>query len=89
MAKRGFLIRNELSLPFVEGQELYIGLDHGRVGGRSADLLVGRTLTGAVVGLRGAWQRLSYDAFAGRPVGKPAHFQADRVTAGFNLTLSF
>jgi hemolysin activation/secretion protein len=89
MAERGFLIRNDLSLSFGGGQELYLGLDHGRVGGRSADLLVGRNLTGAVLGLRGAWQRLSYDAFAGRPVGKPAHFQTDRVTAGFNLTLSF
>jgi hemolysin activation/secretion protein len=90
MAERGFLLRNELSLPFAGGrQEAYAGLDHGRVGGRSADLLVGRALTGAVVGLRGAWRQLSYDIFASRPVSRPAFFQTDPVTAGFNLTLSY
>lgn len=90
MAERGFLIRNDLSVPFGEsGQEGYVGLDHGRVGGRSADLLVGRNLTGAVVGVRGTWKNLAYDVFAGKPVSKPKGFQTDHTTAGFNLTLSF
>ena len=89
MAERGFLIRNDLSLPLsLPGQEIYVGIDHGRVGGRSADLLVGRSLTGAVVGWRGAYRNLSYDFFAGRPVSRPAFFPTDRTTAGFNLTLS-
>jgi hemolysin activation/secretion protein len=88
LAERGFLIRNDLSLPFGDGrQEIYAGLDHGRVGGRSTDLLVGRGLTGAVVGWRGAWKALSWDVFAGSPVKKPDSFATDSATAGFNLTL--
>lgn len=90
MAERGWLLRNDLALALGgSGQEIYWGLDHGEVGGRSAGLLVGRRLTGTVLGLRGAWRQLSYDLFAGRPVSRPAYFRTDHLTAGFNLTLSF
>ena len=90
MAERGFLIRNDQSLALGQtGQELYLGVDHGRVGGPSAELLVGRHLTGAVIGLRGRYQGLSYDVFVGGPLDKPENFQTHHRTAGFNLTLSF
>lgn len=90
MAERGFLIRNDLSLTLGEsGQEAYIGLDHGRVGGPSAELLVGRSLTGAVIGLRGSYKRLSYDVFIGGPLDKPENFQTHHRTGGFNLTFNF
>jgi hemolysin activation/secretion protein len=89
LAERGFLMRNDVSLPFGDGrQEIYAGLDHGRVGGRSADLLVGRGLTGAVLGWRGAWRALSWDVFTAAPVRKPDGFVTAPLTAGFNLTLS-
>jgi hemolysin activation/secretion protein len=88
LAERGFLVRNDVSLPLGDGrQEIYAGLDHGRVGGRSTDFLVGRGLTGAVVGWRGAWKTLSWDVFTGVPVKKPDGFATDSITAGFNLTL--
>lgn len=90
MAERGWLVRNELSwLLGNSGQELYAGLDHGVVGGRSAALLVGRQLTGGVIGLRGQLKDLSYDFFVGQPVKRPEGFRTDRATAGFNLSLSF
>lgn len=90
MAERGFLVRNDLSFPLGEtGQELYLGLDHGRVAGQSADQLVGRSLTGVVLGLRGNYKAFSYDVFVGGPIDKPENFTANHRTAGFNLTLSF
>ncbi|MDR1709108.1 MAG: ShlB/FhaC/HecB family hemolysin secretion/activation protein [Candidatus Accumulibacter sp.] len=90
MAERGYLIRNEISLPFADKrQEAYAGIDHGRVGGRTAELLVGRSLTGAVLGVRGHWKGISYDLFAGRPIRRPSAFKTDSVTAGFNLTMSY
>jgi hemolysin activation/secretion protein len=89
MAERGFLVRSDVSSPVGDGrQEVYAGLDHGRVGGRLADLLLGRSLTGAVVGWRGAWKTLSWDAFVGIPVKKPGGFATASITSGFNLTLS-
>ena len=90
MAERGWLIRNELGLSLGEsGQEAYVGLDHGQVGGQSAELLIGKRLTGAVIGLRGSVKGVSYDLFVGQPVRKPEGFKTVRVTAGFNLSVTF
>ena len=89
-AERGWLLRNDLSLPLAESnQELYFGLDHGEVSGKSSDLLVGKRLTGAVMGLRGVMQKINYDVFVGGPVEKPDQFTTAGSTAGFSLSASF
>lgn len=90
MAERGWLIRNDLGLMLgASGQELYVGIDHGEVGGQSAELLVGQRLTGAVLGLRGGYKNLSWDVFSGWPLAKPDGFRTAHNVGGFNLTLSF
>lgn len=89
-AERGWLLRNELSLAVGQsGQEAYAALDHGEVGGPSADLLVGRRLTGAVIGLRGGYKKWQYDIFLGGPVRKPDNFRTSHRTAGFSMSLGF
>lgn len=89
-AERGWLIRNELSGALgASGQQAYVGLDYGRVRGPSSELLVGKSLAGAVLGMRGAVKNLQYDIFLGTPVRKPAGFQTASVTAGFSLYYSF
>jgi len=89
-AERGWLLRHEIATALgAGGPELFIGLDHGRVGGPSSALLVGRQLTGAVVGLRGQFSRLQYEIFAGRPVKKPQSFATANATYGFQLNASF
>jgi len=90
MAERGWLVRNDLGLALGgSGQELYMGIDHGEVGGPSADLLIGKRLTGAVLGLRGSFKDLSYDVFAGQPLRKPEGFETAKTTAGFNLSWTY
>jgi hemolysin activation/secretion protein len=71
------------------GQEMYLGIDHGEVAGRSSKKLIGTRLTGAVVGLRGSYTGLSYDLFAGVPLAKPDGFTTSHVTTGFNLYWSY
>jgi hemolysin activation/secretion protein len=89
-AERGWLVRNELSGALgASGQEAYVGLDYGRVGGPSSELLLGKSLAGAVIGVRGAVKNLQYDIFLGKPLSKPAGFQTAPVTAGFSLNHSF
>ena len=89
-ADRGWLTRNELGWqPGQWGQELYIGLDYGRVGGADADRLPGRELAGAVLGMRGGWRWLHYELFAGQPLKKPDGFTTASTASGFNITLSF
>jgi len=89
-AERGWLLRNELCAVLGgSGQEVYVGLDYGRVGGRSSEVLIGKSLAGAVLGLRGGHKALQYDAFLGKPVSKPAGFKTASITAGFSLNYSF
>ncbi len=90
MAERGWLIRNDLALALGNsGQELYLGIDHGQVGGQSADLLVGKRLAGAVLGLRGGYKGGSWDLFAGWPLKKPDDFDTAKHAFGFNVNFSY
>lgn len=79
-AEDGWTLRNDLSfnldaLTGLPGQQLYTGIDVGRVGGPSAAYLSGRTLVGAVAGMRGRlsipYVNASYDLSAGWPLKKP------------------
>jgi hemolysin activation/secretion protein len=89
-AERGWLWRNDLGFALSDsGQEFYAGLDTGQVGGPTSELLVSTRLSGAVLGLRGAVQKLNYDIFIAAPVNKPEQFKTAGSTAGFSLSVSF
>ena len=88
-AERGWLIRNDLGFVFDPSREIYLGADYGEVGGASSPLLLGKHLSGAVLGLRGNYKQLSYDFFVGTPLSKPAGFRTASTTAGFQLNLQF
>ena len=87
---RGWLIRNDLGLALGgTGQELYAGADYGQVGGQSTNLLPGRHLAGAVLGLRGGYKGLYWDVFVGTPLAKPKGFSTGSTVTGFNLNWSY
>ncbi len=87
---RGWLLRQEIGWSVgALGSELYAGIDTGHVGGRSAALLPGRELTGAVIGLRGGMNGFAWDGFIGRPLSRPEGFRTADTTAGFYLSASF
>jgi hemolysin activation/secretion protein len=89
-AERGWFWRNDLSFALGQsGQEFYFGFDHGVVGGPSSELLVGKRLTGAVIGLRGSIQKMTYEIFIGGPVEKPDNYKTSGSTAGFSLSMNF
>ena len=89
-AERGWLVRNDLGWALGQtGQELYLGVDYGEVGGPSSRTLAGIRLSGAVLGLRGGYKGLAYDVFAGKPISKPSGFQTSGSVAGFNVNWSF
>ena len=85
-ADQGHLLRNEWSwfTPFA-AQQLYLGVDYGVVKGHSTTPLLGRTLVGSVVGIRGQVLSTGYDAFIGVPLSAPQGFMQDRLTLGFTL----
>lgn len=71
------------------GHRAYIGLDYGEVAGPSSQALVGTSLAGMVLGLRGAWGRLQYDLFVGTPLHMPRGFRTASTSGGFQASLSF
>ena len=92
LAERGWYSRNELSLNYVPNHQIYLALDAGHVSGPSAQYLLGQTLIGSALGLRGQFKlggQLSYDLFTGVPLRKPQGFNSKHPTFGFNLNYSF
>ncbi|WP_082985026.1 ShlB/FhaC/HecB family hemolysin secretion/activation protein [Gallibacterium genomosp. 3] len=87
---RGWLWRNEIAWNIAhQGQEIYLGIDHGRVAGIGTEELLGKQLTGAVLGLKGQLRGINYDLFVGMPLKKPQGFQTSRITSGFNISYQF
>jgi len=86
VADNGWYLSNELAWQIPRQQsELFLGLDLGRVSGRGSEFLSGQSLAGAVIGVRGNWQKLSYELFAGTPLYKPTRFRTDDSSFGFSL----
>ncbi|WP_372660641.1 ShlB/FhaC/HecB family hemolysin secretion/activation protein [Hydrogenophaga sp.] len=89
-AERGWLLRNELLTAVgPDGMFWFVALDTGQVGGPSAGSLLGRRLSGAVLGLRGSAGRVQYELFAGAPLKKPEGFRTAHVSYGFQLNAGF
>lgn len=91
-AERGWYWRNDLSWNFKQGHQLYLGADVGHVSGPSAQYLLGQTLAGATLGVRGQVKTkglLSYDFFVSRALKKPEYFQTKRWVTGFQVSYGF
>jgi hemolysin activation/secretion protein len=90
LGERGWLLRNDVGWAVGQsGAELYVGIDYGHVGGKSAEWLLGNHLAGGVIGVRGALKGLNYDVFIGAPISKPEGYRTAKATTGFNLNFSF
>ncbi len=90
-AERGWYLRNDFAWQYHDSHQLYLGLDIGRVSGKSAKNLPGLMLSGAVLGVKGQFKKAGnwyYDIFVGKPVKQPDSFNADPVVSGFYLNYS-
>lgn len=87
-AERGWYWRNDLAWQYKDGHQVYIAADTGHVAGDSAKYLLGQSLSGAAVGLKGQFKakgQWSYDFFVGTPLYQPKYFNADKAVLGFNV----
>lgn len=91
MAESGWYWRNEFSTRIEPlHSDLYLGVDTGAVYGPATEDLLGHTIVGAVLGMRGDFSSgISYDAFIGCPLYKPDGYRIDRVTTGITLSWRF
>jgi hemolysin activation/secretion protein len=86
LAEKGFYIRNEWSMPVAQGKEAYVGLDYGQVSGPGTQLLLGKKLAGAALGIRGTEAKIYYDIFTSWPLYKPEGYQTSPYSLGFQLS---
>ena len=86
----GFTSRTELAytIPKIR-HEVYAAFDIGHVWGPGEEWLLGKTLSGTALGIRGAIKNFSYDAWISRPLSKPDRYPGDRWVYGFSANLSF
>lgn len=90
-AERGWVLRNDLAW-FMDARRqhsLYLGLDYGQVGGVSRRSLPGRSLVGAVVGVKGQYRDMTYDLSSGQPVSQPDAFPSRHWVNQFRVGLVF
>ena len=88
-ADHGWYIRNELVWQAPFNHEPYFGIDTGEVSGAKSEYLLGRHLTGGVIGIRGNNYGFYYDLFAGKPIHKPKGFQTNPLALGFNVNWNY
>ena len=91
-AERGWYTRNELGLFYRPSHQVYLAVDAGHVSGWNAQYLLGQTLIGTAIGVRGQFKlggNLSYDAFIGKPLRKPQGFPTADMAYGFNINYAF
>jgi hemolysin activation/secretion protein len=93
LAENGWTLRNELSTPLqlLEGIEsqLYVGLDAGRVWGPSGANLLGHTLVGAALGVRGRCKAVQFDLALAGPISIPEGFMTGRLNVYASATYGF
>ncbi|PHM24511.1 putative hemolysin activation protein HecB [Xenorhabdus budapestensis] len=91
-ADEGWAWRNTLSWQTpVPDQQFYLGADYGRVGGHRSEILIGRTLAGGVMGLKGHIRpvNMAYDVSVGTPFSKPDGFKTDPAHVNFSLNWQY
>lgn len=88
-SERGYTLSNEFVVSdILYGVGAYVGIDHGEVDGRNTDTLIGRSLSGGVIGIRGKNKYFTYDFFVGKPLKKPSGFETSSIASGFTLNFS-
>lgn len=89
-AENGWLLRNDLTWSIGQtGQDVYLALDHGRVGGANADLLLGRALTGMALGWRSRLGNFNSELTAGWPLNQPQGFKTQQPTYTVSVSAEF
>lgn len=91
MGDSGWYVRNEVSsvIPRLN-TEVYLGLDVGAVYGKNTEALVGKTIAGTALGVRGNYASgLLFDAFVSTPLYKPQGYHTKKFYSGFTVGYRF
>ena len=91
-AERGFYSQNNLSYQIKDNHQVYLGYDIGRVSGESKDYLIGQTLAGTALGIKGSLKaggNLRYDLFLAKPIINPKNYPTHKNVISFGFNYNF
>lgn len=91
MGESGWYLRNELSsrIPSLHS-DVYVGVDVGSVYGVSTESLVGHTIAGLAIGLRGHLpSHIFYDASISRALYHPEGYHTQKWVPSFSMSWHF
>jgi hemolysin activation/secretion protein len=87
-SENGSFFRNDLECPIAQGrQSLYLGVDEGRIYGTNEKALLGQSIVGAVLGVKGVIGKgLYFDLFVGGPLRQPDRFPNRWPVVGISVS---
>ena len=87
MGDRGWYFSNTINIDMPQSwnNQLYVGVDYGRVSHINQEWVTGKSISGGTIGFRGMKWKTGYDVFAGAPISKPKGLVTDHLTLGFTL----
>ena len=88
-AERGFYVRNTLDVSLNQNHTLYVGLDYGKVYGKSTEDILGTELWGGAIGMKGHYGSANYNIFLSTPLQVPNGFTVPYRVLGIQMSAAF
>lgn len=88
-AEQGFYVRNTLDILLNQNHTLYLGLDYGKVYGKSTEDILGTELWGGAIGIKGHYGSANYNIFLSTPLQVPNGFTVPYRVLGIQMSAAF
>lgn len=88
-AERGFYVRNTLDVSLNQNHTVYVGLDYGKVYGKSTEDILGTALWGGAIGMKGHYGSANYNIFLSTPLQVPNGFTVPYRVLGIQMSTAF
>ena len=88
-AERGFYVRNTLDVSLNQNHTVYVGLDYGKVYGKSTEDILGTALWGGAIGMKGHYGSANYNIFLSTPLQVPNGFTVSYRVLGIQMSAAF
>ena len=87
-AEQGFYVRNTLDVSLNQNYTLYLGLDYGKVYGKSTEDILGTKLWGGAIGMKGHYGSANYNIFLSTPLQVPNGFTVPHRVLGIQMSVA-
>ncbi len=87
-AEQGFYVRNTLDVSLNQNHTVYVGLDYGKVYGKSTEDILGTESWGGAIGMKGHYGSANYNIFLSTPLKVPNGFIVPYRVLGIQMSVA-